>query len=104
MFRRVALFEKIMPAYYLNSLSSPSYPHRLTYDSVAEKFRPALGPKLAGLSDRKLVRALLKDTLKIPSEQYALGTTRLFLKTGMVGIVERLVDDGDGVDLADEVG
>jgi len=95
--------------HHLLQVMHQGYPHRVGIDHIAERFvsehSDNFCPKLlqyAGSSPRTFIQMLLLS-FGVPSDQWALGVTQLFLKAGQIGTLHELCSCGawpDAVALA----
>ncbi|CAD7934871.1 unnamed protein product [Amoebophrya sp. A25] len=73
------------------------YPHRCDYTALYRRFEPSLPAELQQLENPLIFIVALMASLEIPKTEYAIGSSRLFLKSGCLALVDELTDNGGGI-------
>eukprot|EP00002_Diphylleia_rotans_P005133 TRINITY_DN1421_c0_g2_i1.p1 TRINITY_DN1421_c0_g2~~TRINITY_DN1421_c0_g2_i1.p1 ORF type:complete len:1295 (-),score=319.08 TRINITY_DN1421_c0_g2_i1:220-4104(-) len=82
------------------NLMHAGYPTRCPYDDLYERFKPVLPPAIANLDPPYFCEALLM-ALECNREDFGLGLTKLFFRSGKLALLEELI--GDGKEISPEV-
>lgn len=69
------------------------FPHRCKLEAIRNRFANLLPEDFRRYKDRDFVEAIM-IAFELPSAQWTIGTTRLFLKAGQLRVLEDLLDSG----------
>jgi myosin heavy subunit len=78
------------------------YPHRCAYQDLQDKFQKSLPEEYQNLDARSFID-LLMLVLNVHRSDYAMGVSKLFLKSGKLAVLEKLLADNSESAVTDEV-